>query len=133
MNTNFSVRYHYERDVAIVDATGRLVHGEANYELRELIAGFLGHGYLRILVNLAGVTYVDSSALGAFIAAQRDAQSSGGALKLANAGRRMGNILQLTKLCIVFAVYPSEDAALASFGIAKEPQPWSTYNLHRVA
>ena len=133
MNTNYSVRYHYERDVAIVDATGRLVHGEANYELRELIAGLLGHGYLRILVNLADVTYVDSSALGALISAQRDAQSSGGELRLANAGRRMRDILQLTKLCVVFAVYPSEETGLASFGAAKETLPWSTYNLHRVA
>ena len=121
MNKHFSVRYQHDYEAAVIDATGRLTHGEADCQLRDLMQDLLGRGYRRLLMNLSGATYLDSSALGALIAAQRGAQDAGGELKLVNLSPRASDLLQLTKLYVVFAVYKDEQSALASFGPKPTP------------
>lgn len=68
------------------------------------------------MLNLSGISYIDSGGLGTLVALYTTAQNAGGSLKLANLTQRVGDLLQVTKLLTVFEVYDSEDKALASFG-----------------
>ena len=52
-------------DVTIVDISGRIALGEESAALRDLVADLLSEGHMKILLNLAGVDYIDSSGLGA--------------------------------------------------------------------
>jgi anti-sigma B factor antagonist len=101
--------------VAVVAMDGRIVLGEESTALREKVKSLLASGQKKILLNMNNVTYIDSSGLGALVAAHTSARSQGASLKLCHLGSKFQEILQVTKLVTVFEVYPTEAAAIASF------------------
>jgi anti-sigma B factor antagonist len=102
-------------DVAVVDCNGRIVFGEESALLRDTLKQLIQEKN-QIVLNLSGISYIDSGGLGTLVALYTTAQNAGGSLKLANLTQRVGDLLQVTKLLTVFEVYDSEDKALASFG-----------------
>jgi anti-sigma B factor antagonist len=101
-------------DVLIVDCSGRIVFGEESASLRETVKKLI-EPKARIVLNLAGVNYIDSGGLGTLVALYTTARNAGASVKLARLTDRVGDLLQVTKLLTVFDVYDTEDAALASF------------------
>jgi len=102
--------------VAVVALEGRIVLGEESNALREKVKSLLAAGQKKIVLNMANVTYIDSSGLGTMVASHTSARAQGASLKICNLGTKFQEILQVTKLVTVFDVYPSEAAAIASFG-----------------
>ncbi len=101
--------------VAVESMDGRIVLGEESTALREKVKTLLGSGKKKIVLDMANVSYIDSSGLGALVASHTSARAQGATLKLCNLGTKFQEILQVTKLVTVFEVYPSEAAAIASF------------------
>jgi anti-sigma B factor antagonist len=101
--------------VAVEALEGRIVLGEESNALREKVKSLLA-AQKRIVLNMDNVTYIDSSGLGTLVASHSSARAQGATLKLCNLGSKFQEILQVTKLVTVFEVYPSEAAAIASFG-----------------
>jgi anti-sigma B factor antagonist len=64
------------------------------------------------------LSYVDSMGLGEMVASYTTAAKAGSTLKLANIGKRLQDLLVITKLLAVFVSHDSEDAAVASFARA---------------
>ena len=102
--------------VAVVALEGRIVLGEESNALREKVKSLLAAGQKKIVLNMSNVTYIDSSGLGTMVASHTSARAQGASLKICNLGSKFQEILQVTKLVTVFDVYPSEAAAIASFG-----------------
>jgi anti-sigma B factor antagonist len=102
--------------VAVVALEGRIVLGEESNALREKVKSLLAAGQKKVVLNMANVTYIDSSGLGTMVASHTSARAQGASLKICNLGSKFQEILQVTKLVTVFDVYPSEAAAIASFG-----------------
>jgi len=102
-------------DVSILDLTGAVRIGEGSVALRNAIRGLVDAGKRRILLNLAGVKYMDSSGIGELIANYTTVSTSGGQLKLLNLTDKIQDLLVITKLLTVFDVYESESEALNSF------------------
>ena len=69
----------------------------------------------KVVLNLREVNYVDSGGLGTLVSLYTSARNAGGAVKLANLSRRVGDLLQLTKLVTIFEVFDDEEAAAKSF------------------
>ena len=105
--------------VVIVDADGKLTLGEGTSSLRNTIRELVAGGSRKIVLNLADVSYMDSSGLGELIGAHTSVITAGGEMKLLNLGKRVHDLLKLTKLYTVFEVFEDEAAALASFSAAK--------------
>jgi anti-sigma B factor antagonist len=101
--------------VAVVAMEGRIVLGEESTALREKVKSLLASGQKKIVLNMDNVTYIDSSGLGALVAAHTSARAQGAFLKLSHLGSKFQEILQVTKLVTVFDVFPTESAAIASF------------------
>ena len=101
-------------NVAVVDCDGRIIFGEESAGLRDAIKNLLTSNN-HVVLNLAGVNYIDSGGLGTLVALYTTAQNAGGAVKLANLTQRVGDLLQVTKLLTVFETFPSVEAAVASF------------------
>ena len=102
--------------VDVVAMEGRIVLGEESTALREKVKSLLAVGKKKIVLNMSNVTYIDSSGLGALVASHTSAKSQGASLKLSHLGQKFQEILQVTKLVTVFDVFPTEAAAIASFG-----------------
>ncbi|SRR5690606_488006 len=102
-------------DVTVVDLEGKVTIGEGSVALRNKIRELLGDGKNKILLNLAGVGYIDSSGIGELVSSFTAVSKEGGTLKLLNLTQKIQDLLAITKLLTVFDVYDAEDAALASF------------------
>jgi anti-sigma B factor antagonist len=100
--------------IIVIDCAGRLVFGEETAALREKVRSLIAEGS-RIVLNLADVTYIDSGGLGTLVALYTTARNAGGAVKLARLTKRVGDLLQVTKLLTVFDVYDSEEEAVQAF------------------
>jgi len=100
--------------IVVVECAGRIIFGEETSELRERVRGLIASGG-RIILDLGEVTYIDSGGLGTLVALYTTAQNSGASIKLADLTKRVGDLLQVTKLLTVFEVYDTEDEAVQSF------------------
>ncbi len=99
----------------ILDLSGRITLGEGLGDLRDSIREALTGDRKHILLNLADVSYIDSSGLGQLIGSYATVTDRGGQLKLINLQKKVNDLLQITKLLTVFETHNSEAAALASF------------------
>ena len=72
-------------------------------------------GRRHVVLNLADVSYVDSSGLGSLVAVFLSARKQGGALKLLNPSKRLHDLLAIAKLLTVLDISDSEAQAVASF------------------
>ena len=100
--------------VLVVDCSGRIVFGDESIYLRDTMKELITQNN-RIVLNLAGTNYIDSRGLGTLVHLYTTARNNGGAIKLANLTRRIGELLQVTKLLTVFEVFESEHKAVQSF------------------
>jgi len=83
--------------------------------LRELIGESLEAGHLKLLLDLGGITAIDSSGIGEMVACYTSAKNRNAQLKLVNLSRKINDILQVTQLITVFDVFENEEEAVASF------------------
>jgi anti-sigma B factor antagonist len=103
------------QDVVILDLTGRLTMGDGAELLRDKIASVVFQGHTKVLLNLAGVPYVDSGGLGALVRCSMAAQKANGAVKLVGLTTRITDLLAITKLLNVFETFETEQEAIASY------------------
>jgi anti-sigma B factor antagonist len=102
-------------DVTVVDANGRITLGEGASVFRDVIRDLAAKGNKKILVNLADVSYIDSSGIGEMVSSFTTVTNHGGQLKLLSLTKRVKDLLQITKLYTVFEVFEDEAAAVRSF------------------
>jgi anti-sigma B factor antagonist len=102
-------------DVTVLDLDGKVTIGEGSVALRTAIRRLLGEGKSKILLNLAGVSYIDSSGIGELVSSFTAVKKEGGNLKLLNLTQRIQDLLAITKLLTVFDTYDDEAAALSSY------------------
>jgi anti-sigma B factor antagonist len=100
--------------ILAIECNGRIVFGEESSLLREEVKKAIPK-YKRIVLSLAEVTYIDSGGLGTLVALHTTALNAGCTIRLASLTKRVGDLLQVTKLLTVFAVSNTEYEALESF------------------
>ena len=102
-------------DVTVLDLQGKLTIDEGAAQLRDRVASLVSQGQKKLLLNLAGVPYVDSGGLGELVRCSLIANREKGAVKLVNLTQRIADLLTITKLLTVFDTFDNEDQARASF------------------
>ncbi|HXY78105.1 MAG TPA: STAS domain-containing protein [Candidatus Acidoferrales bacterium] len=101
--------------VMILDIQGRIILGGELGQLRDAIQGLVSQGKKKIILNLAGVDYIDSSGVGELVACFTTVRNAGGELKLLNLTQKVHDVLHVTKLYTVFDVRQDEFNAVKSF------------------
>jgi anti-anti-sigma factor len=112
---NLYINERRERDVAVLDLRGRMRISGGTLALHRSIRCLVDEGKTKILLNLAGVTHIDSSGLGELISSYVTLSNKGGQIKLVHLTDRLQDIMTITKIVTVFDVYDNEADALASF------------------
>ena len=102
-------------NVSVIDVAGRITLGEGSSALRETLRDMVAKNQNKILLNLADVTYIDSSGIGELVSGYTTVTNTGGSLKLLNLNKRVKDLLQITKLYTVFEVHEDEAAAIRSY------------------
>ena len=101
--------------VMVLDCNGKLVLGDGDTLLKDKIHSLVFQGRKQIVLNLGGVSYVDSSGLGALVASSMTAKNNGGEIKLLNLTKRLQDLLSISKLLTVFDSFDSETDVVRSF------------------
>lgn len=124
---NLYIHERREGDVTVLDLKGRIRMSGGTLALHRSICCLVEEGKTKILLNLAGVTHIDSTGLGELISSYVTLSNQGGEIKLVHLTERLRDIMTITKLLTVFDVYDDEPDALASFKghllSVVEPQP----------
>jgi len=107
-------------DVAIVDLDGRMSLTDTLWAgrgtvLLEVIRDLVNSGERKILLNLAAVTYVDSSGIGDLAGAMASVQNQNGQLKLLNPTPKVTEVLRFTRLDAFLEIKDDENSAIQSF------------------
>lgn len=110
-------------DITILDLQGKLITGDGAELLRDKVSSAVFQGHSRVLLNLAGVPYMDSGGLGELVHCSMAARRANGAVKLVNLTSRITELLTITKLLTVFDTFETESEALASFGAVAAVTP----------
>jgi anti-sigma B factor antagonist len=100
--------------VIVVYCNGSLVFGEESLALRSLVKDLLKECPY-VVLDLREVVRIDSGGLGTLVSLFASARNAGGAIKLSSANRRVNELLQMTKLHVLFEVFDKAEEAVASF------------------
>jgi len=103
-------------DVRIVELSGKITIGSGDVKIRELIDESVAAGKKNLVLDLAGVSTIDSSGIGEMVACYTTVTKKGGHLKLLRLSPKINDILQVTQLITVFEVFDNEAEAVSSFG-----------------
>ena len=101
--------------IAILMPHGYLTGGEETDDLERSIKTLIEAGNKHLVINLGETQHLNSTALGVLISAHSNYVRRGGQMKLCSVDKRIENIFVITKLSLVFDVYPTEEQAIASF------------------
>ena len=101
--------------VNIVDLSGKITIGEGTIVLKDAVRNLLQRNEKKILLNLADVSYIDSSGIGELVSSFTTVGNQGGKLKLLNLTKKVHDLLSITKLLTVFEVFDDEAKAIQSF------------------
>ncbi len=102
-------------DVKVLDCSGKITLGEGTMTVRNTVRDILKGNGKKIILNLADVSYIDSSGIGELVSTYTTVTNTGGQLKLLNLTKKIQELLAITKLLTVFQVFDNEQSALASF------------------
>jgi anti-sigma B factor antagonist len=101
--------------VTIVTLSGDLVIGDAEAAFKKTVSRLLEEGKVQLVVDCAGLRYVDSSGLGSLVRALTTSQHEGGGTRLLYVPPTLRKLLELTRLDSVFEMFEARDAAVSSF------------------
>lgn len=102
-------------DIAILTLNGDLIGDPETTKLRDKVKSLITDDMKKIVIDLAGVSYINSAGLGSLISVLTTVRNAGGDLKLARVGKRIKSIFVITQLVKVFDTYETQERAIASF------------------
>lgn len=101
--------------VEVIKLEGKITIGSGDTQLRDTITQALNDGKNHILLDMSGVTTIDSSGIGELVGAYTTVTNRGGKLKLLHLPKKVNELLHVTQLITVFEVYEDESQAVASY------------------
>jgi anti-sigma B factor antagonist len=101
-------------DITVITLEGNLMGGPDATTLNSTLHQLLGEGSRRIVLDLSGVQFINSSGLGLLIGGVNTMRSAGGSLKVAGASEKVRTLIKITKLEQVFELYSTVAEAVAA-------------------
>jgi anti-sigma B factor antagonist len=111
---NFSAIIRRTGEVSIVDLTGQLT-SFASGALRDTVGGLIRQGRKKIVLNVHGLHYLDSSGVGELVNCYMSVIKQGGEMKVVGLTPKVEEVLKITQLYRVFQEFQDEETALQSF------------------
>jgi anti-sigma B factor antagonist len=101
--------------VEVIALQGKITIGSGDSQLREVIMNALNSGKNNILLDMSGVTTIDSSGIGELVGSYTTVTNRGGKMKLLHLPAKLNELLHVTQLITVFEVHENEQEAVKSF------------------
>jgi len=102
-------------DVIILSVAGNIITGESADRVRRVIRRLLTEGHRKILLDMAHVRWIDSMGIGELVSALVSVTRAGGQIKLLKVRKNINDLLSITGLQTIFAIYGNESEALNDY------------------
>lgn len=102
-------------EAVVLELKGNVMGGDDTKEFNETLHKLIDQGKTRMVIDLGGVKFMNSSGLGMLIGGLTTMKKAEGHLKLANVTEKIESLLIITKLIKIFESYDSVDEAVKSF------------------
>lgn len=102
-------------DVTVMELKGKLAIGSGDQAYRGQILDTLEGGNKKILVDMKGVSMVDSAGLGELIRSKATCSQKDAVIKMMNVHEKLYKLLTMSQLTGVFEMFENEQEALDSF------------------
>ena len=103
-------------EVIVLALSGEILLDDGDLEFRKKVHDLVERGRAKIVVDLAGVTHVDSAGVGMLVAKQKTVREHGGDIKLVHVSTRSQRLLAIMRLASIFEIFDDEVQAAKSFG-----------------
>jgi anti-sigma B factor antagonist len=100
-----------ERGVEVLEMKGSLLGGPDCEWVEEEVAALIQQGKTRVILDLAGVTHIDSTAIGSIARCLSRLRRAQGDMRLAGARSMVEGALKITQLDRIIGLYPTVAAA----------------------
>jgi anti-sigma B factor antagonist len=101
--------------ITVLDLKGSMVAGLGVEAFAQRFKQLVADKRVHVLLNLSGVSVIDSRGVGELVASFSSLKRSGGSLKIANPSKFVREVLQITRIATIIEIYDSEEAALKAF------------------
>ncbi|MCK4559927.1 MAG: STAS domain-containing protein [Calditrichia bacterium] len=108
------IKEKIENHVAVLSLHGKMMGGPETTALHDHIRGLMKDGISKVVIDLGGVKWINSSGLGVLMAAMTTLKNSEGQMKLANVTEKVESLLMITQLIRIFDTFDSVDRAVSS-------------------
>jgi anti-sigma B factor antagonist len=102
-------------ELVVIEPKGNFVGGDETDELRDTVKQYSDKGNTKLVIDLGGVLYLNSTALGVLISAHANYAKRSGKIVLCQLNKNLENLFVITKLSLIFDSYPNKEEAIASF------------------
>ena len=102
-------------DVYVLAIKGKLMGGSETAEIHDRVKELTQVGVKRIVLDLGGVKWMNSSGLGALMSSLTTIRNAGGDLKLSSVAEKVESLLMITQLLKIFKTFDTIDSAVKSF------------------
>lgn len=109
------IEEHQSDDVVVLSLSGQILLDDGDLAFRRHIHDVLARGHRQIVVDLGGVTYIDSAGLGMMAGKLKTVRDAGGEMKLVHLTSKTHRLLAMVKLLSTFEVFEDQASAVRSF------------------
>jgi anti-sigma B factor antagonist len=120
-HNNLDIQQREREGIVILDLDGKLIIGKNDIELREFVQSIFDHGNQQLILNLADVSEIDTSGMGALLFLAELYSKAGGKLVLFNIAHSHGKVYELARLETLIEIYRDELDAVNSFFPDRKP------------
>ena len=113
--SKLTIEERHNGDVTVLVLTGQMLLDDGDLVFGKRIRELVDRGIAKVVVDLGGVTYIDSSGVGMLVAKMKTLKERGGDMRLLNLNRRAESLLGMLKLLFVFETFQDEATAVRSF------------------
>ena len=109
------IKENMQGEVMVLALEGELMGGDEAKDFQDTVFRLIQEETVDVVVDMAGVKWMNSSGLGMLMAGMTTLRSSGGDLRLANVSDRVRRPIEVTKLDCVLKLFDTVDEAVDSY------------------
>ena len=101
-----------EKGILLLRLDGTFIGGDETDKLRETLTKLAEQKENNLIINLSGVTFLSSIAIGVLIAAHVNFTKRNGKICICGVNKALENIFKISKLSMVLTIYADEQEAI---------------------
>jgi anti-sigma B factor antagonist len=109
------IKQNNQDDVMVLELSGKIMGGPDFEKFKDEVAKILENGYKKVVLDLSGVPWINSTGLGILITGYHSVKAADGQLKICSVKERVLSIFYISQLENIFDVFETREEAVASF------------------